>query len=131
MKLIGIILAATGFWRLIELLITHKSKKRLESAQTKNIIADTTTKITTNWITWSTKMEKRVAQLEDKNTKLSGVINKQRSKTNELEKEIGELKSKNTELRNIIGKQRTRITDLEKHVDQLEKVNRDLNNKNE
>ena len=96
MKLIGIILAATGFWRLIELLITYKSKKRLESAQAKNIVADATTKITTNWITWSTKMEKRVEQLEDKNTKLLGIINKQRSKTNELEKQIGELKSKNT-----------------------------------
>jgi len=131
MKLIGIILATTGFWKLIEVLITYKSKKRLERAQEKNIVAEATTKITKNWIMWSTKMEKRVAQLENKNTKLSGVINKQSSKTNELEKEIGELKSKNTELRSIIGKQRTRITDLEKHVDQLEKVNRDLNNKDE
>ena len=103
MKLIGILLATTGFWKLIEILINLKSKKRLERAQEKNIVADATTKITTNWIAWSTKMESRVQELEDKNT----------------------------ELRTIIAKQRTRIIDLEKHVEQLEKKNKDLNNKNE
>jgi len=103
MKLIGIILATTGFWKLIEVLITYKSNGRLQKAQTSNVMAQANTQVTGNWIAWSSKMESRVKELEDKNT----------------------------ELRSIIGKQRTRITDLEKHVEKLEKVNRDLNNKHE
>ena len=121
------ILAASGFWRLIESLLTYASKKRLARAQTKNILVDANTQVTENWIAWSTKMETRVNELESKNAELLSIISKQRNKTTELEKQVVELKSKNSELKGITTKQRGRITELEKQVEKLEKINADLN----
>ena len=123
------VVAASGFWRLLEVLLTLKRKQKLDRAQTNTLLVDANTQVTENWMVWSAKMEARVQQLECKNEELLGIISKQKTKTLELERQISVLKSKNSELKGITTRQKGRITELEKQVEKLEVINANLNKK--
>ena len=100
-KLIAIIFGATGFWKLIEILLKFRIDKKLKKAETSNLYAQANAQVVDNWVGWSQKLEGRVKELE----------------------------GYNTEMRDIISKQRNRITELEKHVEKLEKYNKELTGK--
>ncbi|WP_246040934.1 hypothetical protein [Flavivirga rizhaonensis] len=93
MKIAVIILGATGFWKIIELLIKFRFEQRLKKAEIRSLDIQANSQVVENWVQWSEKMEKRISELE----------------------------AKNKELMVTIGNQRKRITDLNKYVGQLEK----------
>lgn len=100
-KLIAVIFGATGFWKLVEILLKLRIEKKVKKAEASNLFAQANTQIVDNWVGWSQKLEKRVKELE----------------------------GYNTEMRQTITKQRNRITELEKHVTELEKCNKELTGK--
>lgn len=101
LKLIAIIFGATGFWKLVEILLKLRIDKKLKKAETSSLYAQANTQIVENWVGWSQKLESRVKELE----------------------------GYNTEMRATITKQRNRITELERHVTKLEKCNKELTGK--
>ena len=104
-QLVAIILGATGFWKLLEMLLQFRADKRLKSAEAKSIHAQVDTQIVTNWVQWSQKLEARVVELEGRNEELNTIT---------------------AELNSIIINQRNRISELEVLVDELKSVNQRL-----
>lgn len=98
LKLIAVILGATGFWKLVEILLRLRMDKKLKKAETSNLYAQANSQIVDNWVQWSQKLEQRVKELESYNTEMRQTINKQRNRINELEKHIGSLEKCNKEL---------------------------------
>ncbi len=90
-KLIGIVFGATGFWKLVELLFQHRIQKQLKKAEIRNLNAQSNNQVVENWVQWSEKMEKRILQLEDKNTVMNKTITKQRERINELQRYVDQL----------------------------------------
>jgi uncharacterized coiled-coil protein SlyX len=97
-KLIAVILGATGFWKLVEILLKLRIDKRLKKAETTNLFAQANSQIVDNWVGWSQKLEQRVKELEGYNTEMRQTIDKQRNRINELEKHVGSLEKCNKEL---------------------------------
>ncbi len=100
-KLIAILFGATGFWSLAEFLIRLYANKRKESAELRNLQAQTESSVIKNWITWSQTLEKRVKELET-------------------------VAEENKELKKQIESQRKRIVELETKVEKVEKENESL-----
>ncbi len=99
-KLIAVIFGATGFWKLIEIVLKIRTDKKLKKAETSNLYAQANSQIVENWVGWSQKLEKRVAELEGNNTKMRLTITKQRIRIGELEKHVTNLEKCNKELKN-------------------------------
>jgi len=98
LQLIAVILGATGFWKLIEILLRLRMDRKLKKAETSNLFAQAGSQIVDNWVGWSQKLEQRVKELEGYNTEMRQIIDKQRNRINELEKHIGSLEKRNKEL---------------------------------
>jgi hypothetical protein len=98
LKLIAVIFGATGFWKLAEILVRIRTDKKLKKAETSNLYAQANSQIVENWVVWSQKLEKRVAELEGNNTEMRLTITKQRIRIGELEKHVGSLEKRNKEL---------------------------------
>jgi len=97
-KLITLILGATGFWKLLEIFVKLRSDKKLKKAETDNLYAQANHKIIENWVGWSQKLEQRVKELENSNTKMQQTINKQKAHICTLETRIDHLEIRNKEL---------------------------------
>ncbi len=100
-KLIAILFGATGFWSLVEFLLRFYANKRKESAELRNLQAQTESSVIKNWIQWSQTLEKRVKELEA-------------------------VAEENKELKKQIDSQRLRIAELESKVEKVEKENESL-----
>ena len=98
MEFAKLILGATGFWKLVEILLKLRIDKRLKKAETSNLFAQANSQIVDNWVGWSQKLEQRVKELEGYNMEMRQTIDKQRNRINELEKHIGSLEKCNKEL---------------------------------
>ncbi|WP_346881315.1 hypothetical protein [uncultured Algibacter sp.] len=48
-------------------------------------------RVVDNWVQWSEKMEKRILELENKNTIMNKTITKQRERINELQRYVDQL----------------------------------------
>lgn len=92
-KLIAIILGATGFWKLIEILLQYGMQKRLKNAEIRNLNIQANSLVEENYKLWSENMEKRLKQLESKNTLMNKTITKQRDRITELEKYVDQLEA--------------------------------------
>lgn len=92
-KIIAIVLGATGFWKLIELLLQYGTQKRLKSAEIRNLNIQANSLVIENYKLWSENMEKRLKQLESKNTLMNKTITKQRDRITELEKYVDQLEA--------------------------------------
>lgn len=90
-KILAIVLGATGFWKLIEILLQYGMQKRLKSAEIHNLNVQANSLVVENYKLWSENMEKRLKQLESKNTLMNKTITKQRDRITELEKYIEQL----------------------------------------
>ena len=90
-KLIGIVFGATGFWKLVELLFQYRTQQQLKKAEIRNLNAQSNNQVVENWVQWSEKMEKRILQLENKNTIMNQTITKQRERINELQRYVDQL----------------------------------------
>lgn len=97
-KLIAVIFGATGFWKLIEILLKIRIDKRLKKAETSNLYAQANSQIVDNWVQWSQKLENRVKELEGYNTEMRQTIKKQRERINDMEKHVSDLEKCNQEL---------------------------------
>ncbi len=97
-KLITLILGATGFWKLLEILVKLRSDKKLKKAETNNLYAQANHKIIENWVGWSQKLEQRVKELENFNTQMQQTIDEQKTLIQTLETRIDHLENQNKEL---------------------------------
>ncbi len=91
LKLIGIVFGATGFWKLAELLFQYRSQQQLKKAEIRNLNTQADDRVVDNWVQWSEKMEKRILELENKNTIMNKTITKQRERINELQRYVDQL----------------------------------------
>ena len=85
-KILAIVLGATGFWKLIELLLQYGVQKRLKNAEIRNLNAQANSLVIDNYKLWSENMEKRLKELESKNALMNETIIKQRDRITELDK---------------------------------------------
>lgn len=92
-KIIAIVLGATGFWKLIELLLQYGMQKRLKNAEIRNLNIQANSLVVENYKLWSENMEKRLKQLESKNALMNKTITKQRDRITELEKYVDQLEA--------------------------------------
>ncbi len=90
-KILAIVLGATGFWKLIELLLQYGVQKRLKNAEIRNLNAQANSLVIDNYKLWSENMEKRLKELESKNALMNETIIKQRDRITELEKYVDQL----------------------------------------
>ena len=97
-KLIAVILGATGFWKLVEIIIRFRSDKKLKNAEVRNLDAQTEKQVTENWIQWSQTLEKRVKESEEHTENMQKIIETQRKKIRELERKVAEMEKKNLDL---------------------------------
>lgn len=104
-KLLTIFFGATGFWKLIELFIQHRSNRQRQNAELRNLNAQAEKQISDNWIQWSQTLEKRVKELEtvaEENKALKGQIDQQHQSITELEGKVERLEKENQQLRTKI-----------------------------
>lgn len=104
-KLIAILFSATGFWKLVELIIKFRSDKRKQTAEIRNLNAQSEKHMVDNWVQWSHKLEKRVKELEavaEENHELKKQIESQRNRICELEGKVERVEKENVQLRNQI-----------------------------
>ena len=99
MKIAVIILGATGFWKIVELLIKFKFEQRLKKAEIRSLDIQANNQIVENWVQWSEKMEKRICELEAKNKELIETISNQRKRITDLNKYVGQLEGEIKDLR--------------------------------
>lgn len=92
-KIVAIVLGATGFWKLVEILMHYNVQRKLKNAEIRHLNIQTNDSVVTKWVQWSEKMEKRISQLENKNATMSRTITKQRDRITELEKYIEQLET--------------------------------------
>ncbi|WP_025663275.1 hypothetical protein [Aquimarina megaterium] len=85
LKLAGIVIGASAFWKVIEALLQYGVKKKLKKAEIRNLNAEADDKVIGNWIQWSDKMEERIDELEKDNKEMKEIIVKQRERINDLE----------------------------------------------
>jgi uncharacterized coiled-coil protein SlyX len=93
LKILAIVLGATGFWKLIEILLQYGMQKRLKNAEIHNLNVQANSLVVENYKLWSENMEKRLKQLESKNTLMNKTITKQRDRITELEKYVDQLEA--------------------------------------
>ena len=101
-KLIAVVFSATGFWKLIEILSTFRSDRRLKAAQAQNLLSQTQSSMVENWVQWSQKLEARVKELEAvavENEDLKQQVDRQRQRILELEQKVEQLHRENLELK--------------------------------
>ena len=114
LQIFGIVFSATGFWKLVEILLQLRIQKRLKNAEINNLNAQANSLVVENYKLWTDKMERRLKEVESKNESMNLIITKQRERITKLE-------SKNTEMNLTIIKQRDRITELEGEVQAYKK----------
>lgn len=105
-KLIAILFSATGFWKLVELLLKFRTDSRHQRAEIRNLNAQSEKQISENWIQWSQMLEKRVKELEavaEENKELKRQIESQRERIGELEGKVSRVERENEQLRNQIN----------------------------
>lgn len=93
LKLLAIVLGATGFWKLIEILLQYGMHKRLKNAEIRNLNIQANSLVVENYKLWSENMEKRLKQLESKNALMNKTITKQRDRITELERYVDQLET--------------------------------------
>ena len=101
-KLIAILFGATGFWKLVELIVKFRSDKRKQSAEIRNLDAQAEKHVVDNWVQWSQKLETRVNELEavaEENHELKKQIESQRKRIVELENKVERAEKENVRLR--------------------------------
>lgn len=93
LKIVAIVLGATGFWKLIEILLQFGMQKKLKNAEIRNLNIQANSLVVENYKLWSENMEKRLKQLESKNALMNKTITKQRDRITELEKYVDQLEA--------------------------------------
>lgn len=114
LKLIAILFSATGFWKLVEMLVKFRSDNKKQAAEIRNLNALSEKQISENWIQWSQTLEKRVKELEavaEENKELKKQIESQRNRICELENKVDKVEKENEQLRNKIKE----ITKAQEH----------------
>lgn len=99
-KIITLILGATGFWKLLEILVRLRSDKKVKLAEAINLHAQAENQIVANWIQWSQMLEKRIKESEEHTEALQKVIENQRKRIQDLEKKVVHMEKQNKELIN-------------------------------
>jgi cell shape-determining protein MreC len=112
-ELITILFGASGFWKMVELIITSRNNRKKSYAELKNLQADAESQIVQNWIQWTQTLEKRIKELEGvekENRELQREIQQQFIRLGALERKVEELARENKELRK-------ELEDLSKNTD--------------
>lgn len=106
-KLITIIVGASGFWKILDLLIKYRTDKKLKSAEANNLYASAQNSIVGNWVQWSQTLEKRVKESEEHTAAMEEIIEKQRGQIRCLERKVTQMEKKNKELLKTINELKT------------------------
>jgi len=99
-QIVALIIGATGFWQLIFFFLNFRQERGLKKAKAQSAKAQAEGHLIENWITWCTKLENRVKELEAVN--LENIALK--SRIDELEEEVETLKSENKSLKFQLNK---------------------------
>jgi septal ring factor EnvC (AmiA/AmiB activator) len=99
-KIITLILASTGFWKLLEILVRLRTDKKVKLAEAINLHSQAENQIVANWIQWSQMLEKRIKESEEHTEALQKVIENQRKRIQDLEKKVVHMEKQNKELIN-------------------------------
>lgn len=102
-NLIAILFSATGFWKLVELVIRFRSDNRKQKAEIKNLEASTDKIASEKWRLWCEALERRVKELETvatENKELKKQLMSQRNRICELENKVKKVEEENKQLRN-------------------------------
>jgi hypothetical protein len=94
-KLILVLFSATGFWKLIEILIKYRYDKKVKIAEERTLHAQAESQIVGNWIQWSQTLERRVKEVADENLEMVNLIKKQQERITELEQKVKQLVKEN------------------------------------
>ncbi len=97
-KLITVMVGASGFWRIVDVLIKYRSDRTLKAAETNNLNASAEHNIIRNWIEWSQTLEKRVKEAEEQSHQMESIFEKQRKRIYSLEQKVEKLEAENREL---------------------------------
>lgn len=106
-KLTGVILGATGLWKIVELFIQYRLDRHIRVAKLQNLHVNTENQLTDNWIQWSQHLEQRVKELEavsDENLLLTEKIELQRQSLILLESKVESLEKENAVLKSALRK---------------------------
>ena len=101
-QIILVVLGATGFWKLVEVLFNARQERKIKQATAANLQAQTEVQVVSNWIQWAQHLEQRVKELEavaEENKLLTETVEQQRERIAHLESEVDSLKAKNSELK--------------------------------
>ena len=98
-KIVMLVLGATGFWKLLDLLLKYRMDKKLKRAEIKNINASTETQIIENWVSWAQNLEVRLRNSDNLNERLYQKLECLEKKMKEVIKKNKELISEITELK--------------------------------
>lgn len=109
LQIFGIVFGATGFWKLIEVLLQFRMQKRLKSAEINNLNVQANSLVVENYKLWTENMDRRIKELENKNASMEKTIEQQRNR-------ILKLEGKNAEMNRTITNQRKRIGELEEEI---------------
>jgi predicted RNase H-like nuclease (RuvC/YqgF family) len=88
LRIVAIVLGTTGFWKLMEMFLERKKYK----AEVNHLNTQINSQIITNWVSWSTKLEERVNELEGRNKEMQKTIARQKEKITGLENQVSQLK---------------------------------------
>ena len=123
LQIFAVVFGATGFWKLVEVLLQLRMQKRLKNAEINNLNAQANSLVVENYKLWTDNMDRRIKELESKNVILDGTINELKVKNSSLEETIEQqreriikLESKNAEMNQTITNQRQRINELEEEI---------------
>jgi septal ring factor EnvC (AmiA/AmiB activator) len=103
LELIAVLFGATGFWKLVEMIVKFRADKRKQSAEIRNLNAQTEKHVVDNWMQWAQALEKRVKELEavaEENHELKRQIESQRDRIVELESKVENVERENLQLHN-------------------------------
>ena len=123
LQIFGIVFGATGFWKLIEVLLQFRMQKRLKNAEINNLNAQANSLVVENYKLWTENMDRRIKELEQKNASMEKTIDELKSKNSTMEitiekqrDRILKLEDKNAEMNRTISNQRERINELEEDI---------------
>ena len=123
LQIFGVVFGATGFWKLIEILLQFKIQKRLKNAEINNLNTQANSLVVDNYKLWTENMDRRIKELEKKNALMELTIDELKNKNAKMEitiekqrDRILKLEDKNAEMNRTISNQRERINELEEDI---------------
>lgn len=97
-KIAGIVLGATGFWKLVDAIIKWRSDKLLKTAEASNYFAQANNEVVQSFSHLAKELKEQMARQKDRIDELVEKVETEKRRNDDLEKHIGRLEKRNKEL---------------------------------